>query len=49
VFVFAAGDDVARIADYRFRATFEGFEEPVAVLPRDEAVLRVEDLVVRPG
>jgi hypothetical protein len=49
VFVFARGDEIARIADYRFRAEFEGFDEPVDVLPREEARLRVEDLVVRPA
>jgi hypothetical protein len=48
-FVFARGSEVARIADYRFRARFEGFDEPVDVLPRAESTLRVEDLVVRPG
>jgi hypothetical protein len=39
--VFAAGSDLARFADYRGRATFTGFEEPVAELPRERAVLRV--------
>jgi hypothetical protein len=49
VFVFARGDSVARIADYRGRGTFKGFERPVAELPRDRALLRVRDLVVSPG
>ena len=49
VFVFVRGDDVARIADYRGRATFDGFEHAVHELPRDDAVLRVNDLVVAPG
>lgn len=49
MFVFASGDRVARLTDYRGRARFTGFEQPVAVLPRDGAVLRVRDLVVSPG
>ena len=47
LFVFAAGDSLVRFADYRGRATFEGFEEPVHELPRADALLRVEDGVVR--
>jgi hypothetical protein len=49
VFVFARGNAVARIADYRGRATFTGFERPLDVLPRDRAVLRVRNLVVSPA
>jgi hypothetical protein len=49
VFVFARGDQLARIADYRGRGTFTGFERPLDVLPRDDTVLRVRDLVVSPG
>ena len=49
VFVFARGDEVARIADYRGRAEFTGFDEPVDELPREAARLRVQDLVVRPA
>jgi hypothetical protein len=49
VFVFAEGDAVARIADYRGRATFTGFERPLDSLPRERATLRVENLVVRPA
>jgi hypothetical protein len=49
VFVFARGDAVARIADYRGRGTFTGFERPLDVLPRDRAALRVENLVVSPA
>jgi hypothetical protein len=49
VFVFANGNALARVADYRGRARFEGFEEPIASLPRPEAVLRVRDLVVSPA
>ena len=49
VFVFARGSDVARIADYRGRGTFTGFERPLDELPRDRAVLQVHNLVVSPG
>jgi hypothetical protein len=49
VFVFARGSAVARIADYRGRATFTGFERPLDVLPRDGALLRVRNLVVSPA
>jgi hypothetical protein len=49
VFVFARGNEVARIADYRGRGTFTGFERPLDVLPRADATLRVDDLVVSPG
>src|SRR5688500_12364146 len=43
LFVFAAGDALVRFADYRGRATFDGFETPVDELARDEAVLRVDE------
>jgi hypothetical protein len=46
--VFAAGDALVRFADYRGRATFEGFEEPVDELLRADAVLSVRGGVVRP-
>ena len=46
--VFADGDALARFADYRGRATFEGFERPIDVLSRADAVLRVRDGVVSP-
>ena len=49
VFVFARGDRLARFADYRGRATFDGFERPLDVLPRDRAVLAVRNLVVSPA
>jgi hypothetical protein len=49
LFVFAAGDSLVRFADYRGRATFEGFEEPVGELPRADAVLQVDEGVVRAG
>jgi hypothetical protein len=48
VFVFARGATIARIADYRGRATFTGFERPLDVLPRADATLRVRTLVVSP-
>ena len=47
-FVFARGDRIARIADYRGRGTFTGFQRPIDVLPRERAVLRVRNLVVSP-
>ena len=46
--VFARGAELVRFADYRGRAAFEGFERPVAVLPRERALLRVDGGVVRP-
>ena len=49
VFVFARGDRLARFADYRGRGTFTGFERPLDVLARPDAVLRVRNLVVSPG
>ena len=49
VFVFARGSEIARLADYRGRGTFTGFERPLDVLPRDRAVLRVHNLVVSPS
>jgi hypothetical protein len=49
VFVFARGDQIARIADYRGRGTFTGFERPLDMVPRDRAVLRVHNLVVSPS
>jgi hypothetical protein len=49
VFVFARGDRIARIADYRGRGTFTGFQRPLDVLPRERAVLRVRNLVVSPA
>jgi hypothetical protein len=49
LFVFADGDELARFADYRGRATFTGFERPLDALPRARALLRVRDGVVSPG
>jgi hypothetical protein len=48
VFVFARGSEIARIADYRGRGTFTGFQRPLDELPRDRAVLQVHNLVVSP-
>ena len=45
--VFADGDVLVRFADYRGRATFSGFERPIAELPRERAVLRVHAARVR--
>ena len=45
--VFAAGDALVRFADYRGRARFAGFEEPIDELPRADALLAVRDGVVR--
>jgi len=47
--VFAAGDSLVRFADYRGRATFAGFEEPVDELARADALLVVDDRIVRPS
>ena len=47
--MFAAGDSLVRFADYRGRATFAGFEEPVDELARADALLRVRGGVVGPG
>ena len=47
--VFLDGKRVARFVDYRGEGRFEGFERPVAEVPRSEAVFDVRDLVIRPG
>lgn len=49
VLVFANGSALARFADYRGRARFEGFRRPVDERARDRAVLVVERHVVRPA
>jgi hypothetical protein len=46
--IFLDRGRVARYADYRGLARFEGFESPIHALPREAAVLRVRDLVVSP-
>jgi hypothetical protein len=44
--IFLDGGRVARFSDYRGLGRFEGFESPIDSLPRNDAVLRVRDLVV---
>jgi hypothetical protein len=46
--IFLDRGRVARYADYRGLARFDGFESPIHALPREAAVLRVRDLVVSP-
>jgi hypothetical protein len=48
VLIFLAGDDVERFTDYRGNGRFEGFERPFAEVPREDAVFRVDSLVIRP-
>jgi hypothetical protein len=47
--IFLRGADVVRFTDYRGSNTFEGFERPFAEIPRERAVFRVRDRVVRPA
>jgi hypothetical protein len=47
--IFLDRGRVARYADYRGLARFEGFESPIDALPRGESLLRVRDLVVSPA
>jgi hypothetical protein len=47
--IFLEGNDVVRFTDYRGSNTFAGFERPFAELPRERAVFRVRDRVVRPA
>jgi hypothetical protein len=49
LFVFALRDRLARFADYRGRATFDGFERPLDELPRADAVLVVRNGIVSPA
>jgi len=49
LFIFVRGGEPVRFADYRGDGRFEGFRAPIDELPRARAVLRVRDLVVRPG
>ena len=49
LFVFARRNALVRFADYRGRATFNGFERPLDALPRDRAVLAVRNGVVTPA
>jgi hypothetical protein len=45
--IFRRGNEIARFANYRGTGRFEGFE-PLQEIARDDAVLRVRELVVRP-
>jgi hypothetical protein len=45
--LFMRGRTVVRFADYRGEGRFEGFARPFADIPRDRAVWRVRDLVIR--
>jgi hypothetical protein len=47
--VFVRDGEPVRFADYRGDARFEGFEQPIAELPRERAILTVRDGVVRPA
>ncbi|WP_037497432.1 hypothetical protein [Solirubrobacter soli] len=47
--LFVHDGKVVRFADYRGSNTFEGFEQPFAEIPREEATFTVRDRVVRPG
>jgi hypothetical protein len=47
--IFLRDGRVVRFADYRGEGTFEGFDTPLDRLPRSDAVLRVDDLVVSPS
>jgi hypothetical protein len=49
LFIFERAGQVRKYADYRGQGTFEGFERPVDERSADAAVLRVRDLVIRPG
>lgn len=49
MFIFIRDGRVVRFADYRGEGRLEGFERPIAELPRAAAVLRVRDLVITPG
>jgi hypothetical protein len=49
LFIFVRDGKVVRFADYRGEGRFEGFERPIAELPRARAALRVRDLVITPA
>jgi hypothetical protein len=49
LFLFLDHGRVVRFADYRGEGHFAGFPRPFAELPRERAVLRVRDLVIRPA
>lgn len=45
--IFRRGDDIARFANYRGTGRFDGFE-PLQEIARDDAVLQVREMTVRP-
>jgi hypothetical protein len=47
--IFLRDGEVARFADYRGSARFEGLDEPFAELPRSDAAFDVRDLVISPA
>jgi hypothetical protein len=47
--LFLRDGGVVRFADYRGSNTFEGFEQPFAEIPREDATFTVRDRVIRPG
>ena len=49
LFIFERAGSVVRFADYRGRGRFEGFERPIATLTNETAILRVDNLTIRPG
>ena len=49
LFVFARGSALVRFADYRGRATFNGFDRPLDGLARADAVLVVRGGIVMPA
>lgn len=46
--LFLRGGRVERYADYRGEGRFEGLERPIAEFPREQAVFRIDDLVITP-
>jgi hypothetical protein len=48
VILLDAGGQVARFFDYRGLGRFAGVPTPIAEIPRDRAIFRVDDLVITP-
>src|SRR3954452_24373293 len=48
VILLDAAGKVVRFFEYRGAGRFEGFETPIADVPRDRAAFRVSDLVISP-
>ena len=48
VILLDSGGKVVRFFEYRGDGRFEGFATPIADVPRDRAVFRVSDLVIKP-